>query len=84
MVLSLILYAGVALLCVAYAAMFVALFGGFADYLYLAPDALATKISNSLPAEAAALIGSVMANGFQWAVRRGGVKIGDTIRRRRD
>jgi len=44
------------------------LFGGFADYIYLAPDVLATKISDALPAEAAALIGSVMANGFQWAI----------------
>ena len=38
-----------------------------------------TKISDALPAEAAALIGSVMANGFQWAIRRGGVKMGDYV-----
>src|SRR5260370_37022146 len=55
------------------------LFGGFADYLYLATDVLCTKISDALPAEAAALIGSVMANGFQLAVRRGGVKMGDYL-----
>jgi alcohol dehydrogenase len=55
------------------------LFGGFADYLYLAPDVLATKVSDSLPAEAAALIGSVMVNGFQWAIRKGGVKMGDYV-----
>src|SRR5262245_12669971 len=55
------------------------LFGGFADYIYLAPDVLATKISDALPPEAAALIGSVMANGFQWAIRRGGVKMGDYV-----
>jgi alcohol dehydrogenase len=55
------------------------LFGGFADYLYLASDVLCTKISDALPAEAAALIGSVMANGFQWAIRRGGVKMGDYV-----
>ena len=55
------------------------LFGGFADYLYLAPDVLMTPISEDLPAEAAALIGSVMANGFQWALRRGGVKMGDYV-----
>ena len=55
------------------------LFGGFADYLYLAPDVLMTKISEDLSAEAAALIGSVMANGFQWALRRGGVKMGDYV-----
>jgi len=55
------------------------LFGGFADYLYLAPDVLTTKVSDNLPAEAAALIGSVMANGFQWAIRKGGVKMGDYV-----
>ncbi len=55
------------------------LFGGFADYVYLAPDVLATKVSDALSAEAAALIGSVMANGFQWAIRRGGVKMGDYV-----
>lgn len=55
------------------------LFGGFADYIYLAPDALATKVSDHLPAEAAVLIGAVMANGFQWAVRQGGVKMGDYV-----
>ena len=55
------------------------LFGGFADYIYLAPDVLATKVSDSLPAEAAVLIGAVMANGFQWAIRQGGVKMGDYV-----
>ncbi len=55
------------------------LFGGFADYIYLAPDVLLTKITEDLPAKAAALIGSVMANGFQWVVRRGGVKMGDFV-----
>jgi alcohol dehydrogenase len=55
------------------------LFGGFADYVYLAPDALATKISDALPAEAAVLVGAVMANGFQWALRHGGVKMGDYV-----
>src|SRR5713226_7203882 len=55
------------------------LFGGFADYLYLAPDALATKVSDDLPPEAAVLVGAVMANGFQWAVRLGGVKMGDYV-----
>ena len=55
------------------------LFGGFAEYLYLTPTALLTKISDELSAAAAALIGSVMANGFQWAVRHGGVKMGDYV-----
>ena len=55
------------------------LFGGFADYVYLAPDALATKVSDDLPAEAAVLVGAVMANGYQWALRHGGVKMGDYV-----
>ncbi|MFQ5683234.1 MAG: zinc-binding dehydrogenase [Candidatus Binatia bacterium] len=55
------------------------LFGGFADYIYLAPDVLATQVSDQLPAEAAVLVGAVMANGFQWAIRRGGVKMGDYV-----
>ncbi len=55
------------------------LFGGFAEYLYITPTALLTRISDELPPEAAALIGAVMANGFQWALRRGGVKMGDYV-----
>ena len=55
------------------------LFGGFADYVYLAPDVLATKVSDDLLPEAAVLVGAVMANGFQWAVRHGGVKMGDYV-----
>jgi alcohol dehydrogenase len=55
------------------------LFGGFADYLYLAPDVLTTKVGEDLPAEAAALVGSVMVNGLEWAVRKGGVKMGDYV-----
>lgn len=55
------------------------LFGGFADYIYLAPDVLATKVGDDLPVEAAVLIGAVMANGFQWAARQGGVKMGDFV-----
>ncbi len=55
------------------------LFGGFAEYLYITPAALLTRIGDRLPAEAAALVGSVMANGFQWALRHGGVKMGDYV-----
>jgi alcohol dehydrogenase len=55
------------------------LFGGFADFVYLAPDVLATRVSDDLLPEAAVLVGAVMANGFQWAVRHGGVKMGDYV-----
>ena len=55
------------------------LFGGFGDYVYLAPDVLLTKISDALAPQAAVLIGAVMANGFQWAIKQGGVKMGDFV-----
>ncbi len=55
------------------------LFGGFADYLYVAPDALLLPVSEGLSAEAAVLVGSVIANGFQWAVRQGGVTLGSYV-----
>ena len=55
------------------------IFGGFADTIYLAPDALLTNVSDQLPADAVALVGAVMANGIQWGVRRGGVKIGNFV-----
>ena len=55
------------------------LFGGFADYVYLAPDVLLTKISDTLAPQAAVLIGAVMANGYQWAIKQGGVKMGDFV-----
>lgn len=48
-VLSLILYAGVALLCLAYAAMFVALFGGFADPVRIAGAPPANIFDYNLP-----------------------------------
>jgi alcohol dehydrogenase len=55
------------------------LFGGFADYLYVAPDAQLTAITEDLPGQAAVLIASVMANGYQWAVHHGGVTIGSYV-----
>ena len=55
------------------------LLGGFADYLYVMPDALLLPISESMSGEAAVVIASVMANGFQWAVRQGGATIGSYV-----
>jgi alcohol dehydrogenase len=55
------------------------LFGGFADHLYVAPDALLLPVSEALSAEAAVVVASVMANGFQWAVRQGGATIGSYV-----
>jgi alcohol dehydrogenase len=55
------------------------LFGGFADALYVAPDVVLTKVPDGVSAEAACLIGSVMANGYQWAVVQGGAHLGDYV-----
>src|SRR5262249_28148072 len=54
-------------------------FGGFACLIYLAPHLSADESNDDPSPPAAAPIGSVMANGFQWAVRRGGVKMGDYV-----
>ena len=55
------------------------LFGGLADYLYVNPDAELFKVGDAMSDEAAVLCGSVMANGYQWAILHGGVTFGDTV-----
>jgi alcohol dehydrogenase len=55
------------------------LFGGFADQVYVAPDTVLTRVDDTVSAEAAVLIGSVMANGYQWAVVQGGAHLGDYV-----
>ena len=55
------------------------LFGGLADCLYVNPDAELFKVGDAMSDEAAVLCGSVMANGYQWAVLHGGVTFGDTV-----
>ena len=55
------------------------LFGGLAEYLYVNPDAELFKVDDAMSDEAAVLCGSVMANGYQWAILHGGVTFGDTV-----
>ena len=55
------------------------LFGGLADCLYVNPDAELFKVGDAMSDEAAVLCGSVMANGYQWAILHGGVTFGDTV-----
>ena len=55
------------------------LFGGLADYLYVNPDAELFKVGDTMSDEAAVLCGSVMANGYEWAILHGGVTFGDTV-----
>ncbi|MBM3947016.1 MAG: zinc-binding dehydrogenase [SAR202 cluster bacterium] len=48
-------------------------------YLYIRPTSLLTRVPESLSPEAAVLVGGVMVNGFQWAIRMGGVRMGDYV-----
>ena len=55
-----------------------ALWGGFAEYLYLSPGTVVHKIDASLPAEIAAMYNPLGA-GVRWARHLGGVGFGDTV-----
>ncbi|MFC7401846.1 zinc-binding dehydrogenase [Citricoccus sp. GCM10030269] len=54
------------------------LYGGFAEYLYLAPNAVMHKIDKSLPIDIAAMYNPLGA-GVRWAVDLGEVGMGDTL-----
>ncbi|MFC7404721.1 zinc-dependent alcohol dehydrogenase [Georgenia alba] len=54
------------------------LWGGFAEYLYLSPNAVMHKIDRSLPVEIAAMYNPLGA-GVRWAVDLGEVGLGDTL-----
>jgi threonine dehydrogenase-like Zn-dependent dehydrogenase len=55
-----------------------ALWGGFAEYLYLSPGTIVHKIDASLPVEIAAMYNPLGA-GVRWACHLGGVELGDTV-----
>ena len=55
-----------------------ALWGGYAEYLYLHPNTLLHKVRNDIPAEVAVLYNPLGA-GVRWASHLGGVKDGDTV-----
>jgi threonine dehydrogenase-like Zn-dependent dehydrogenase len=54
------------------------LWGGFAEYLYLHPQAILHKVSPDLPAELAVMFNPLGA-GVRWACYLGEVGIGDTV-----
>ncbi|MGY1623327.1 zinc-binding dehydrogenase [Geodermatophilus sp. SYSU D00965] len=54
------------------------LWGGFAEYMYLAPGSVVHKIDNTLPVEVAAMYNS-MGAGVRWALHYGQVQFGDTV-----
>lgn len=54
------------------------LWGGNAEYMYLAPNAVMHRIPAEMDARHATLA-VPLGNGFQWAVLDGGVKVGKTV-----
>ncbi len=54
------------------------LWGAYGQYMYLAPGSTVHKVSERVPAEAAAIAGNI-ANGVQWVRVIGQPSVGDTI-----
>jgi threonine dehydrogenase-like Zn-dependent dehydrogenase len=54
------------------------LYGGFAEYLYLSPNAVLHPIDKNLPPEIAVMF-NPMGAGVRWACHLGNVQLGDTV-----
>jgi threonine dehydrogenase-like Zn-dependent dehydrogenase len=54
------------------------LYGGFAEYLYLSPNAVLHPVDRNLPAEIAVMF-NPMGAGVRWACHLGDVRLGDTV-----
>jgi len=52
--------------------------GGYSEYLYLAPRSKIHKVSKDLPLEAGVLISAVLSNAIRW-LKIGGISIGHTV-----
>jgi threonine dehydrogenase-like Zn-dependent dehydrogenase len=55
-----------------------ALWGGYAEYLYLHPNAILHKVSKDLPADVAVMFNPLGA-GVRWALHLGGTQLGSTL-----
>ncbi len=55
------------------------LWGGYSEYLYLAPRAMVHKVRKDLRPEVGILICAVLGNGIRWLRMIGGISIGDTV-----
>ncbi|MDR7417164.1 MAG: alcohol dehydrogenase catalytic domain-containing protein [Armatimonadota bacterium] len=54
------------------------LWGGYAEYLYLHPNAILHKVDKTLPADVAVMFNPLGA-GVRWVLHLGGVTAGDTV-----
>jgi threonine dehydrogenase-like Zn-dependent dehydrogenase len=55
-----------------------ALWGGYAQYMYLHPNSILHRVAQSIPAEVAVMFNPLGA-GVMWACDVGGAKLGDTV-----
>jgi threonine dehydrogenase-like Zn-dependent dehydrogenase len=55
-----------------------ALWGGYAEYLYLHPNAIVHRMRSDIPPDVAVMFNPLGA-GVRWAVHLGGTQIGDTV-----
>jgi len=54
------------------------LWGGFAEYVYLHPNAILHKMRKDIPADVAVMF-NPMGAGVRWACHLGGLQLGDTV-----
>jgi alcohol dehydrogenase len=54
------------------------LWGALAEYMYLAPGSVVSRVPESIPAKVA-IVASIFANGIQWLRRHGDVSAGETV-----
>ena len=55
------------------------LWGAYSQYMYLAPNSRVHRISEDVPAEAAAMTCANIGNGLRWVRTKGGATIGDNV-----
>ena len=55
------------------------LWGGYSQYMYIAPGSVVFKIKEDVSVKAGSLVTGVIANGVQWICFIGEMKVGDTV-----
>lgn len=55
------------------------LWGALAEFMYVAPGSMIRRLDEEVPAEAAVLIEGVVANGYQWARTKAGIRPPDVV-----